>query len=229
MEFEVAYNASVHRATAHTTFFLYYGVHPRTIPAEFIVPQSHPSFQESLSNVTKSSVLGRENIFKKNVQMAKYANLKRIDCNFKVGDEVLLPTKNLKLESGNSTRKFHPKYCGIFKIIKQVSPVLFRIGLSQSMLAKSIHDTFHTSLLQPCIEYEYGREKGPQPDVRLGDESLEYEVENIIDRKKKKDKIFYFVKWAGYPDHENTWKPPKPFKNAQDKIQLLKMSIQRLS
>ena len=49
--------------------------------------------------------MAREHIFKKNVQMAKYANLKQIDHNFKVSDKVLLPSKSLKLESGINTRK----------------------------------------------------------------------------------------------------------------------------
>ena len=80
-------------------------------------PQSHPSVQELLSNVTKSSTIARENVVEKNVQIAKYANIKRIDHSFKVGDRVLLSTKNLKLERRSNKRKLHPKYCGLFKIL----------------------------------------------------------------------------------------------------------------
>ena len=158
VEFEAGYNVSVHITTAHTPFFLNYGVNSRTIPAKLMVPQSHPSVQEFLSNFTKSSAMAPKKIVKKNVQMAKYANIERIDHSFKVCDKVLLSTKNLKLESESKTRKFHPKYCGPFKILKQVSPVSFKIKLSQPMLAKGIHDTFHTSLLQPYKADKYRRE-----------------------------------------------------------------------
>ena len=69
LEFEVAHSASVHSKTAHTPFFLNYGLHPRTIPAELIVPENHPSIQESLINIKKSSIFACENIVKKNSQM----------------------------------------------------------------------------------------------------------------------------------------------------------------
>ena len=36
----------------------------------------------------------------------------------------------------------------------------------------------------------YGREKLPQPAIKLEDGSLEYEVDKFLDRKKKKVKIF---------------------------------------
>ena len=90
--------------------------------------------------------------------MAKYANRKRIDHSFKVGDRVLLPTKNLKLESGSNTRKLHPKYCGPFKILRQISPFKFKIDLSHPLLAKGVHDTFHANLHQPSKSDRYRRE-----------------------------------------------------------------------
>ena len=97
VEFEVEYNASVHNTTTHTPFFFNYDAHPRIIPPELMVLQSHPSVKELLSMITKSSALVRANIVKKNIEMAKYANLKRTDHSFRVGDRVLLSTKSLKL------------------------------------------------------------------------------------------------------------------------------------
>ena len=32
-------------------------------------------------------------------------------------------------------------------------------------------------------------------------------VENIVDKKIKRKKIFYKVKWEGYESSENTWEP----------------------
>ena len=43
-------------------------------------------------------------------------------------------------------------------------------------------------------------------------------------KRKKRGKIFYLVKWLGYPDHENSWEPAKNLKNAQQKIQDFKAS-----
>lgn len=35
----------------------------------------------------------------------------------------------------------------------------------------------------------------------------EYEVETIRDHKKKGKVTFFYVKWKGYPETENTWEP----------------------
>ena len=51
------------------------------------------------------------------------------------------------------------------------------------MLAKGIHDTFHTSLLQPFYADLFNWELEPQSAVKLGDGSEEYEVEKILDKK----------------------------------------------
>ena len=53
------------------------------------------------------------------------------------------------------------------------------------MPAKEIHDTSHTSHLQPSKEDKYAPEKHPQPAKTLENGSLEYEADQILDRKKK--------------------------------------------
>lgn len=34
-----------------------------------------------------------------------------------------------------------------------------------------------------------------------------YEVEDIKDIRKIKNKIELFIKWVGYSNHQNTWEP----------------------
>ena len=62
VEFEVSYNASVHSTTARTPFFLSYRIDPRRVPVELMFPQKHPSIQEILSNIAKSSKDAHANI-----------------------------------------------------------------------------------------------------------------------------------------------------------------------
>lgn len=40
----------------------------------------------------------------------------------------------------------------------------------------------------------------------------EYEVEEIVDKKTRKKKVFYYIKWKGFPSDQNTWEPEKNLK-----------------
>lgn len=39
-----------------------------------------------------------------------------------------------------------------------------------------------------------------------------YSVEKILDKKIKKGKTFYFIKWFNYSDNHNTWEPEENVK-----------------
>ncbi len=43
--------------------------------------------------------------------------------------------------------------------------------------------------------------------VKKSDE--DYDVEKIVNKKIVNGKLFYFVKWEGYSDEDNTWEPAK--------------------
>jgi len=63
------------------------------------------------------------------------------------GDQVWLEGKNLHLSF--QATKLAPKRYGLFKIIKEISPVMFQLALP---LLWKIHDVFHASLLSPYSE-----------------------------------------------------------------------------
>ena len=219
IEFEVAYNSAIHSTTLCTPFYLNYGIHPRTIPAQALSETHSPSVNEFLENIQNATKKAIKNIEKKNETMAKYANRKRIPHNFKIGDQVWLSTKNLKLEAGSTTRKLHPKYCGPFRILKQITPVSYKLDTSEPMRAKRIHDTFHVSLLRPFTEDRFKRTEEPGPSILFEDGHKEWEVEAILSEKVIRNKKHYLVKWKNYPNHENTWEPEENLENAQASLQ----------
>lgn len=45
----------------------------------------------------------------------------------------------------------------------------------------------------------------PGTSRRRREEKSEYTVEKVIDRKLVKGKVFYLLKWEGYPDSDNSW------------------------
>jgi hypothetical protein len=104
---------------------------------------------------------------------------------FVTGNKVWLDSCNLKINV--KSKKLAPKRYGPFEIVKQVSPVAYKIKLPTSM---KIHDVFHIDLLIPYTETEAYGEMHPHPLPELIDGEEEYEVEEIltdcINRRNKK-------------------------------------------
>jgi Chromo (CHRromatin Organisation MOdifier) domain len=46
----------------------------------------------------------------------------------------------------------------------------------------------------------------------------EYEVEAILNKRKRGQKIEYLVKWKDYPDDESSWEPKKHLLHSQRKV-----------
>jgi hypothetical protein len=91
---------------------------------------------------------------------------------FKKGDSIWLEGTNLRLSHPNA--KLAPKRYGPFKVIEQISPVVFQLELPTHW---TIHNVFHALLLMPFRETtEYGTNyPEPPPDLEEGDN--EYEVD----------------------------------------------------
>src|SRR6266403_1469975 len=102
--------------------------------------------------------------------------------------------------------KLAPICLGLFKIIKEISPVAYRLALPANW---RIHDVFHASLLNPYHETNaHGPNfTRPPPDLIEGEE--EYEVEQIVAHRvfRRSKRLQYLIKWKGYPESDNSWEP----------------------
>lgn len=131
---------------------------------------------------------------------AKYFNEKRIDMQFKIGEWVMLRTKNITPPGGS--KKFDSKQIGPFQIIDTWNNA-YKLLLPPRY--RQLHPVFHVSLLEP--HRDSARTTNP-PEGILVNDNIEYEVEEIrMDKKNGRGPKSYLVKWKGYSDEECTWEP----------------------
>ncbi|XP_071918797.1 uncharacterized protein [Coffea arabica] len=109
-----------------------------------------------------------------------YADNRRKDLEFEVGDKVFLKVMPLRSLTVGKGKKLHPRYVGPFKILQRVGNVAYRLELPTSL--SRVHDVFHVSMLKKYHPNPTHILKPEEIDI---DESLTYEERpvQILDRK----------------------------------------------
>ncbi len=129
---------------------------------------------------------------------------RRANPNYHPGQWVWLSTRDLRLRL--PCKKLSPRYVGPFKILRQITPVSFRLALPSNY---RISPTFHVSLLKPTggsRGAEDQEEAGDQgaPSIILDGEEV-YRVQEILDSRRRGRVIQYLVDWEGYGPEERSW------------------------
>ncbi|KAJ9518304.1 hypothetical protein QJQ45_010209 [Haematococcus lacustris] len=187
---EFAVNNSWQESIQSTPFLVNTGQSPATVglrdlPYGGRCPSAHAFtrwWQDAVANARKCMAAAQS-------RQAAYANKARRDVEYKVGQKVLLSTKNLKLRPGKA-RKLIPRYVGPFEILLLVSAVAVKLDLPASM--SRLHPVFHVSLIKPYTGTDVGF---MPPPVTWMDETPVYYVERLLDHQGVKDNkaSFYLV------------------------------------
>ena len=190
---EFAINNAFNESIRNTPFFLNYGRHPRT-PSNISaveIGSSPSSWKEHLTNLQDARSSAQRCLSSAQMRQAKYANRRRRELFFEVGDFVLLDAKNIRFRVEGPRKLLH-RFLGPFEILKKVGKLAYELRLPPNM---EMHDVFHVSLLRP---YKRGEGAAPPPAV-LPDSELEYEVEAILGHEDDSDnERFFQVKWTGH-------------------------------
>jgi hypothetical protein len=144
-----------------------------------------------------------------------FADRKRVEQTYAVGDQMLLSTKNMMLKHAEQSRKLMPKWVGPVEIVQKVGNLVYELKMNPG---RRIHPVFHVSLLKP---YKFdGRIQPPPHQIEL-EGHLEYEVDCILDHRfsdMKRQKLSYSIPWKVYGPEHNSWEPEANVANASDLI-----------
>ena len=110
----------------------------------------------------------------------------------------------MNLQLSHPSAKLAPKRYGPFKVLKEISPIIYRLELPPH---RTLHNVFHASLLTP---YQETTEHGinfhePPPELIEGEE--EYEVERVLNswRHGRTKKLQFLIQWKGYSAAHDSW------------------------
>jgi hypothetical protein len=149
----------------------------------------------------------RQNILAAQSRQKSYADVRRQDLEFVVGDQVLLrvsPTKEV-VRFGVSG-KLSPKYIRPFTILARVGNLAYRLQLPNSMAG--VHLVFHVSMLRKFL-WDPDHQIKMEPIVVQQDLTLECRPVRILEsseRVLRKRSIKYVkVLWTNQSEREATW------------------------
>lgn len=200
------YNTNFHTALKMTPFQALYGFPPPMIN-EGILPDA---IQPEVKDIMQAKILALQNI-KHNLTLAqsrmkKYADRRRSEREFEVGDMVYLkmqPYRHTSLGIHNSV-KLHSKFYGSFRVLSRIGPVTYKLLLPEHC---AIHPMFHVSQLKKHT----GSKVVLTEQLPLVDQqgNIQMAPEEILERRmiprNNEPVVQWRIKWINLPPESATW------------------------
>ena len=211
---EMTINSLPNSSTGYSPFYLNYGYHP-VLPVELLKGDENvqvEAVENFVERVQKEWKLARNNLLQSVQKQQMYYNRQHRDIEYRIGDLVLLSTKNLKFR--NVPAKLQRRFVGPFEVIEKIGAQAYKLQLPDSW---SIHDVFHVSLLKKWKTSVFCSEDvAPTEDLDVESKETK-EVEKILRWKRtgRHQPLVYLILWRGSPLEDATWETVDQF-NPED-------------
>lgn len=205
---EFAMNNAYNASTQSTPFQLNSCRQPR-LPPLLGLSSKVPAATDFCTALSEQIERAKRFIAQAQERYKHYADLsRRPNDDYKVGQKVLLNTKNLRFKHP-AAAKFVPKFLGPLTIAALVGDHAVRLQLPPQW---RIHDVFHVSLIKP---YDASRDKSAAPagPIAFLDGVPNFSIERILAHRDVKrggrTEREYLVSWSQSGPDANSWEPAK--------------------
>ncbi|KAL0551627.1 hypothetical protein IC582_010716 [Cucumis melo] len=204
---EFAYNSSYQATIGMAPFEALYGRCCRSPVCWGEVGEQRLMGPELVQSTNKAIQKIRSRTHTAQSRQKSYADVRRKDLEFEIGDKVFLKVAPMKgVLRFERKGKLSPRFVGPFEILERIGPVAYRLALPPSL--STVHDVFHVSMLRKYV---------PDPSHAVDyepleiDENLSY-VEQPVEVlagevKTLRNKQIPLVKvlWRNHRVEEATW------------------------
>jgi hypothetical protein len=137
-----------------------------------------------------------------------YADKKRREASFNPGDFAYLKVSPIRgTWRFQVHEKLAPRYIGLYKVLKRVRAVAYRLELPEEM--SDIHPVFHVSQLRRCLKV-LEEKRVPvetidlQPDLRYHEVPVKI-LDTVVKRTRTSEVRVCRVQWSRHGVEEATW------------------------
>jgi len=221
---EFTYNNKAYSSTQTSPFKTNYRQNPR-IGFEGRKKGKYAGAEKFVEKMKEIQAEAKAVLKKAQEDMRRYADRKRSDIDeYKVKDLVMLSTKDLKYQMvGRRTEKLMERFMGPYKIKEIVSSNAVKLELPSIV---KIHLVVNVSRIQRYIGQVEGQKKEqPAPVIIKGKE--EWEIEQILNKRKVREKNKYLVRWKGFTVESDTWEGRENLENAKEAIKEFEKEYQQ--
>jgi hypothetical protein len=204
---EFSYNNSYQESLQMAPFEMLYGQRCQTLLFWSEAGERKVFGPDILQEAKKQVHMVRENLRVAQSRQKSYANRRRRELSFEVGDFLYLKVSPMRVLHCFKVRgKLAPRFIEPFKILEKKGEVAYQLELSPQL--SDMHDVFHVSQLKKCLHVPKEQFPMEHLDAKEDLSYQEYPIKILeISKKVMRNKKIKMckVQWSHHTEEEATW------------------------